>query len=113
MDEFIAREKIKLLLHLYEKEIDPFVRSRFKRLLIAEEDQIGRNSETLNVIETRIAKGTALVKRQEILIASMEHMGLDTASACALLKAFNLTLHRFEDCRRLILTFLDQYIDLP
>ena len=50
MDEFIAREKIKLLFHFFEEEIDPSVRSRFKRRLIAEEDKLGRNLEALSLM---------------------------------------------------------------
>ena len=108
MDQFIARERIKLLSYFFERETDPSLRSRLKWLLIAEADKLGRNSEALDVIQTRIANGTALIKRQKILIASMEQKGLNTARARGLLNDLNETLLHFENCRQLILPFLDQ-----
>ena len=104
MDQFIARTKIELLFTFFEREIDPSLRSRFKRRLIDEEDKLGRNSEALNVIETHITNGTALIKKQESLITSMEHQGLDTTHAWTLLNDLNETLFHFEDRRHMVLT---------
>jgi len=47
-------KKSSFLLRFFEKEIDPFVRLRFKRLLIAEGDKLGGNLEALNVIKTHM-----------------------------------------------------------
>jgi len=81
VDKFIARENIRHFCDRLETETEPAARSLLHRLLLAEEDKLGHNSEALRLIETHIARGKEHVNRQQVLVASEERDGRDTASA--------------------------------
>ena len=84
MDRFIARENIKHFRGRLWVEIDPDMRSRLHRLLVAEEDNLGTDFELLTDVERHIADGDRRIKRQRAIITDMErdgHNGLVQARA--------------------------------
>lgn len=108
MDKFVARENIRHFRDRLEVETDPTARSLLHRLLVQEEDKLGRNSEALREIENHIASAKGHVNRQQALIATMERDGQDTTQVLVLLKAYNETLLAFENQRQKLLIKLDQ-----
>src|SRR6516164_6511816 len=75
MDRFIARENIKHFRDRLSVEIDPDMRSRLHKLLVAEEDKLGADFELLADVERHIADGNRRIKRQRAIITDMERDG--------------------------------------
>src|SRR5579883_490391 len=108
MDQFVTRENIRHFRDQLEGEIGPIVRSLLHRLLIAEEDRLGRDSDILQQIEAEIVKAKARVSRQQALVAAMKRNGRDTLRAIAVLNSLSDGVLQFEDFRQQILIALGQ-----
>jgi hypothetical protein len=107
MKTFIVRENIRHFRERLEAEADPSIRSRLQKFLVEEEDKLGRNSETLCLIDGHISDGKMRVKKQQALVAS-EGNGHDTANAVSLLNSLNQTLLLFESFRQAIEIEIDR-----
>ena len=77
MDRFIARENIKHFRDRLSVEIDPDMRSRLHKLLVAEEDKLGADFELLADVERHIADGNRRIKRQRAIVTDMQRDGHD------------------------------------
>ncbi len=75
MDRFIARENIKHFQDHLWSENDPEVRSRWQKILVVEEDKLGKDLELLTDIERHITDGNQRIERQRSLVAAMTHDG--------------------------------------
>lgn len=80
VDRFIARANIKHFRDRLWSEVDPHVRSRIQKLLVAEEDKLGASYEVLADIERHIADGDHRIARQRALVAAMQRDGHDRLS---------------------------------
>ena len=77
MDRFVARENIKHFRDWLWVEIDPDMRSRLNKLLVAEEDKLGADFELLADVERHIADGNRRIKRQRAIVTDMQRDGHD------------------------------------
>ena len=86
MDRFIARENIKHYRDLLWSTLDPDERARVHKLLVEEEDKLGRDLELLAILEGHIADGTRRIASQQARVTAMEQNGhKDTERARSLL----------------------------
>ena len=100
MDRFIARENIRHFRDLLWSPIDPGERSRVHKLLVEEEDKLGRNLELLADIEAHIADGNRRISEQRARVTAMEQNGhKDVERARTLLEGMIESLHLFERYR--------------
>ena len=84
MDRFIARENIKHFRDMLLSDIDPSTRARVQRLLVEEEDKLGKNLELLADIENHIAQAERLIETQRSVVEALQrdgHNGIERAVA--------------------------------
>jgi hypothetical protein len=85
----IARENVKHYRNRLWSERDPAARSRVQKLLVAEENKLGRLGENLKLltdIDRHITEGNRRIERQRAVVATMKRDGHnDLQSAQALL----------------------------
>jgi len=72
MDPFIARMNVKNFTNRLRTEADPGIRARLHRLLLEEEDRLGRDLELLIDLERTIAGFDTAIQTQTELVASFE-----------------------------------------
>lgn len=75
MDRFIGRENIKHFRDLLWAPIDPSERARVHKLLVEEEDKLGKDLELLSQIEEHIADGNRRISDQRARVIAMEQNG--------------------------------------
>jgi hypothetical protein len=75
MDRFIARENIRHFRDHLGSEVDPDSRALLHRLLIAEEDKLGKDLELLADLDRHISDGNHRIDRQRELITAMDRDG--------------------------------------
>jgi hypothetical protein len=107
MHRFVARQNVKRCRSRLETETDPTKRSVLLKLLVAEEDKLGRDYELLVEVEREIVKGDGRITRQEVIIDNLQHDGKESSMAKALLETFTLTQLAYADYRRKILAVID------
>jgi hypothetical protein len=98
MDPFIARANIKHFHDILLTDLRPEERARVQRLLVEEEDKLGKNLELLADIEKHIADAAGRIRQQQSLVATMRgngHNGLARAQAFldGMLESQNLTMN--------------------
>jgi hypothetical protein len=82
MDRFIARANIRHFGDRLRKESDGELRCRLQKLLIEEEDKLGRDLELLADVERTIASFDALIHAQAAVVAALNgHEGDGLAKA--------------------------------
>lgn len=77
MDRFIARENIRHYRDMLLSDIAPEVRSRVRKLLVEEEDKLGKDLELLIDIERHIADGAQRIEAQQSCVRAMHTNGHD------------------------------------
>ena len=77
VDRFIARENIKHFHLLLLSDVEPDQRLRVERLLVEEEDKLGRDLELLADIERHIAEGDRRINAQRVRVEAMQRSGHD------------------------------------
>jgi hypothetical protein len=85
MDRFIARENVRHYRHMLLSEIEPEVRSRVHKLLVEEEDKLGKDLALLVDIERHIADGAQRIEAQQSRVCVMQADGHDVGRAQAFL----------------------------
>jgi len=78
MDPFIARANVRHFGDRLRSETDGKVRSRLQKLLIEEEDKLGRDLELIVEVERTIASFDTLVRTQTALVITFERDGDDS-----------------------------------
>ena len=84
MDRFVARENIRHYRDMLLSDIEPDKRSRVQKLLVEEEDKLGKNLELLADIQTHIDEGARRIWTQESRVRAMQltgHNGVGQAQA--------------------------------
>ena len=84
MDRFIARENIRHFRTMLATNIDPEARARLHRLLVEEEDKLGKDLELLADIERHIEDGNRRIETQRARVDRMRatnHSGLAQGEA--------------------------------
>lgn len=77
MDRFIARENIRHYRDMLLSDIEPKIRSSVQRLLVEEEDKLGKDLELLADIERHIAEGARRIEAQRMRVSAMQSAGHD------------------------------------
>ncbi|WP_068012855.1 hypothetical protein [Rhodoplanes sp. Z2-YC6860] len=90
VDRFIACENIKHFQEmLLSDDIRPDVRSRVHKLLVEEEDKLGKDLELLERLERHITNGAQRIEAQRLRVVVMQRDGHDgLRDAQALLDGF-------------------------
>jgi hypothetical protein len=96
MDRFIARANMDHFRDRLMSETDPTIRSTLQRLLVQEEDKLAADFELLADVAGAIAKCRQRLKKQQVLVETLERDGRDGATARALLDGLteSLILHQ-------------------
>jgi hypothetical protein len=96
MDRFIARANMDHFRDRLMSETDPTIRSTLQRLLVQEEDKLAADFELLTDVAGAIAKCRQRIKKQQVLVETLERDGRDGATARALLDGLteSLILHQ-------------------
>jgi hypothetical protein len=68
MDRFIARENIRHYCDMLSSDIEPQVRSSVHKLLVQEEDKLGKDLELLSTIEKQLAAGARRIETQQLRV---------------------------------------------
>jgi hypothetical protein len=79
MDRFVARENIRHYRDMLLSDIEPKVRARVHKLLVEEEDKLGKDLELLAEIERHIADGARRIEEQQSRVRAMQANGHDGA----------------------------------
>jgi hypothetical protein len=77
MDRFIARENVRHYRDLLLSDIEPEVRSRVQRLLVKEEDKLGKDFELLAYLERHLADSARRIEQQRSRVSHMQANGRD------------------------------------
>ena len=77
MDRFIARENIRHYCDMLLSDIDPAVRPGLHKLLVEEEDKLGKDLELLVDIERHMADGARRIEAQQSRVCAMQTSGHD------------------------------------
>ena len=107
MLQFVARQNVERCRSKLQTEIDPTTRIFLLKLLVEEEDKLGRDYELLTDVEREIINGHARITRQEVIVRDLEGYGGDGAGAKPLLQTFTLTQQAYADYRHKILKAID------
>jgi hypothetical protein len=96
MDRFIARANMDHFRDRLMSETDPTIRSTLQRLLVQEEDKLAADFELPANVAGAIAKCRQRLKKQQVLVETLERDGRDGATARALLDGLteSLILHQ-------------------
>ena len=102
MRRFIAKENIHHLADQFGFTADAEKRNALVRLLVEEEDKLGRGLENLEIADRRIAIANVLIRKQELLIERYAMQGYDTSIAKELLRSILVSKSLFETFRHQI-----------
>ena len=75
MFKFLVWENIGHFRDRLWSEVDPNVRERLRKLLIAEMDKLGKDEELLADLDRQISDGKCRIDRQRALLAAMDRDG--------------------------------------
>jgi len=78
MDRFVALANVRYLSRRLRTEIDSAERRHLQKLLLEEEDRLGRDAALIAEMERAIAGFDALIKTQTALVAAFERDGSDS-----------------------------------
>ncbi len=109
MDRFVARQNVELCRLRLETETDPQRRAQLHRVLVEEENKLGKNYERLADVEREIAKGHVRIANQQALIEHHNGNGHDPSVAEALLEAFLSTQAVYVQFRDTLLAALKHH----
>lgn len=102
LDHFVTESNVEIYLLKLRVTVDPAERDTLLRLLIVEEDRMGRTSEHLDTSRRRTADGHDRIRRQRETIVELERAGLSTEKAVFQLETMERTQALFEaHCRHL------------
>jgi len=77
MNQVVARVKIRLYRETLLTDIGPEERSRLHKLLVEEEDKLGKDLKLLADIERHIAEGARRIEAQQSRLCAMQANGSD------------------------------------
>jgi hypothetical protein len=103
MHRFIARQNIDHLANQFGSTADAGKRGALARLLVEEEDKLGRGYEQLEIAAHRIAIADILIGKQERLIQRYAKDGCDTTVANEVLVSLKTSKSLFEAFRRQVM----------
>lgn len=102
LNGFVTEGNVDIYLSKLRSTVDPAERANILRLLIAEEDRMGRTAEHLDKARDRIADGRDRICRLRETIVELEQAGLSTEKAVFRLETMERTQALFEDhCQHL------------
>ena len=102
LDHFVTEGNVEIFLSKLRVTVDPAERDSILRLLIVEEDRMGRTAEHLDNGERRIADGRDRLRQHRQTIVELEQAGLSTEKAVFQLEPMERTQALFEaHCRHL------------
>src|SRR5262249_21914250 len=103
MNQVIARVNIRFYRDMLLSDIRPEERSRVHKLLIAEEDKLGKDLKLLADIEWHIAEGARRIEAQQARVRTMKADGHDgVEQAQVLLDGFLESLQLSMEYRALV-----------
>jgi hypothetical protein len=85
MNSVIARANIRFYRDILLSDLGPEERSRVHKLLIEEEDKLGKDLQLLSDIEGHIAETARRIEAQQLLVRAMQANGHDGGQAQLLL----------------------------
>jgi hypothetical protein len=77
MDRFVARENIRHYRDMLLSDVEPEMRLRLHKLLIEEEDKLGKDYKLLAEIEWHIAEVAQRIEAQRLRLCAMQTDGHD------------------------------------
>jgi hypothetical protein len=89
-------------------EHDPATRASLRRLLLEEEDKLGRSIERLRKVERHVAEGSGRIALQKALIATLRADGKDVTLAETTLRNLIDIQQTFEQYRQLLRNSMDE-----
>ncbi len=107
MQEFVARQNVERCRSRLETETDPKRRAFLLKLLVDEEDKLGRSLELLDDVEREILKARARMDELKVLIADLERYGSSSGTNRLQLEGKSQLLDVHAQYRRNLLTELD------
>src|SRR5262249_42715401 len=75
MNQVIARVNIRFYRDILLSDIEPEERSRYQKLLVAEEDKLGRDLQLLAEIERHIAEAARRIEAQQARVRAIQASG--------------------------------------
>jgi hypothetical protein len=99
MNRFVARQNINHLADQFSFAAAPEKRDTLARLLVDEEDKLGRGYEQLEIADHRLSIASIMISKQEDLVERYEMEGHDTALVREVLVSLQVSKSLFETFR--------------
>ena len=88
VERYVIDGNISRFVERLRRETNPSRQDMLKRLLIAEEDRLGKAQDRLQTVERHLTDGQALIDDQRRLVAETRNNGGDAGPALRLLRTF-------------------------